>query len=154
MGRADELFVVAIVVVERAAEVSGVGAAAVLLRSSTVAVGKVTGRREAGALRCTRVWRVLFGQRGEALARAMGDGGVVREVSDGRVGRCFCRLLVSRLLVHVGIAVIVLLFSLLLPHRLIVGWRRVGLAVTVIIFIVVVVIVPWGPAGTPHHCAR
>ena len=50
MGRADELFVVAIVVVERAAEVSGVGAAAVLLRSSTVAVGKVTGRREAGAL--------------------------------------------------------------------------------------------------------
>ena len=149
MGGADELFVAAVGVVERAAEVSGVGAAAVLLRSSTVAVGKVTGRREAGALRCSRVWRVLLGQRGEASARAMGDRGVVSEVSDGRVGRCF-----GRLLVHVVITVIVLLFTLLLSHRLIVGWRRVGLAVTVVIFIVVVVIMPWGPASTPHDCAR
>ena len=112
-------------------------------------MGKVTGRREAGALLRSRVWRVLLGQRGEGSARAMGDGGVVSEVSDGRVGRCFCRLLV-----HVGIAVIVLLVALLLPHRLIVGRRRVGLAVTVVIFIVVVVIMPWGPAGTPHDCAR
>ena len=148
MGGADELFVVTVAVVERAAEVSCVGAAAVLLRSSTVAVGKVTGRREAGALRCSRVWRVLLGQRGEALARAMGDRGVFSEVSDGRVGRCF-----SRLLVHVVIAVIVFLFALLLSHRLIVVCRPSSLAVTVIVF-VVVVIVPWGPAGTPHHCAR
>jgi hypothetical protein len=149
VGRADEFFVVAIVVVEHAAEVSCVGAAAVLLRSSTVAVGKVTGRREAGALRCARVWRVLLGQRGEASARAMGDRGVVSEVSDGRVGRGW-----RRLLVHVGVAIIVFLFALLFSHRLIVGWRRVGLAVTVVIFIVVVVIMPWEPASTPHDCAR
>jgi len=64
VGGADKLFVAAVAAVERAAEVSGVGAAAVLLRSSAVAVGKVAGSREAGTLRCARVWGVLLGQRG------------------------------------------------------------------------------------------